>query len=34
MAMVDLRYPNGFAVRLDGKAMPTAGDTMKMKDYR
>jgi cell division protein FtsQ len=34
MAMVDLRYPNGFAVRLDEKAMPTAGDAMKTKDYR
>lgn len=34
MAMVDLRYPNGFAVRLDGKAMPAADATMKMKDHR
>jgi len=34
MAMADLRYPNGFAVRLDGKLVPTADDGKKVKDYR
>lgn len=34
MAMVDLRYPNGFAVRLDGKIMPAGDNVPKMKDYR
>jgi cell division protein FtsQ len=34
IAMVDLRYPNGFAVRLSGNHSPAADDATKMKDYR
>ncbi len=34
MVMADLRYPNGFAVRLDPKVAFVAGDGKKVKEHR
>ncbi|MDD5296682.1 MAG: cell division protein FtsQ/DivIB [Rhodocyclaceae bacterium] len=34
MAMADLRYPNGFAVRLNAKVVPVTQDGKKVKEYR